>query len=53
MADIYVEDLEEVTSSSLTGEEQFVMFDSESGIRVSLDDVATYIIAKLSESEEE
>ena len=51
MADIYAEDLVQLTSSSLSGEEQFVMFDSESGIRVTLDDITTYIISKMSEEE--
>lgn len=41
--DVRCEDLEQETPSTLSGNEQFVMFDSVNGKRADIDDVATYI----------
>jgi len=41
--DVRCEDLEQETTSTLSGNEQFVMFDSVNGKRADIDDVAKYI----------
>ena len=45
MADgeVRAQDLAQETASTLSGNEQFVMFDSTAGKRADIDDVATYV----------
>lgn len=51
MADVRASDLNQETASTLTGDEQFVMFDAAEGKRCSVNELQKYVRSKVGSTE--